>query len=95
MAGFMAQLFHYFDKITIMSKAMFSVAIATGYLFTYALLLQFDNALPYAFIMFLFSPVVVIGMVYTVLKYGTYTGPVLGEKEFGYQDKASDELGVF
>jgi len=33
--------------------------------------------------------------IYTVLKYGKYNGSELGDEEFGYKDKAKDDLRVF
>ena len=75
-------------------NATFSVWFATIYLFIYWQLLQFENTKDYGIIMFLFSPFVVCWMVYTVLKHGKYSGPELGDQEFGYQDKQKDELGV-
>lgn len=77
-----------------MSRAMVSIWMATAYLIIYCLLLQFDNSLQFAFMMLLFSPVLVVWMVYTVLKHGKFNGPSLGDREFGYQDKTNEELGI-
>ena len=64
----------------------FAVAFVTAYLFLYLLLSQYGSTLFYGTIMLLFSPVLIVWMVYTVLKYGKYDGPELGDKEFGYLD---------
>ena len=76
-------------------KDIVSVSLATFYLFIYWELLQFENTRDYAIVMFLFSPLVILWMVFTVLKNGKYNGPELEDEEFGYQDKGKDELGMF
>jgi hypothetical protein len=76
-------------------NGLFSVSFVTGYLVTYIILLSIQSTLIYAIGMLLFSPVLVLWMVYTVLKYGKYDGKELGNDEFGYHDKKKDELGVF
>jgi len=47
-------------------------------------------------LLFAISPVLVVWMVYSVLRYGTYIGRELkpGE-EWGYEDKNRDDLGRF
>ena len=76
-------------------KGFFSVIFVTFYLIIYCILLQFDKTRDYAVWMFLFSPILLCWMVYDVLKNAKYDGSELGEKEFGYQDKSTDELTVF
>ncbi|MEO6670807.1 MAG: hypothetical protein ABIN36_15110 [Ferruginibacter sp.] len=76
-------------------KDIFSVCLVSIYLLIYIELLQFDNTQKYGIIMFLFSPFLICWMVYTVLKHGKYKGRELNDDEFGYQDKSTDELGVF
>lgn len=42
------------------------------------------------------SPLFVLWMVYSVLRFGTYMGKDLpADDEFGYADKSKEELGVF
>jgi len=72
-----------------------SVLIVTAYLILYCIMLQFQDTRSYAILMLAFSPLLIIGMAYVVLKYGKYDGPELGEEEFGYQDKNKDDLGIF
>ena len=74
---------------------VFSAVAATCYLVLYCILLQFESTRYFGVLMFFVSPVIVCWMVYTVLKHGKYDGRELGEEEFGYHDKAKDELGVF
>lgn len=76
-------------------KDTFSVIAVTAYLVVYCVLLRFDLTLDFAVWMFVFSPVALVWMVLRVLKHGAYTGPELGEEEFGYQDKKKDDLGVW
>jgi hypothetical protein len=73
---------------------MLSVGLVTIYLVIYLTLLQFETTKAYGFVMLLFAPLLLCWMVYTILKYGRYDGPDLGNEEFGYQDKSNDPLGV-
>lgn len=66
---------------------LFWVSAVTLYLLIYSAFLQFEVTEDYAWMMWLFSPLVMGGLVYAVLKFGKYDGPELGSKEFGYQDK--------
>jgi hypothetical protein len=78
-----------------MGKDILAIAAVSIYLVLYCALLQFESTRALALTMLLFAPVVLIVMVYIVLKYGKFTGPELGDNEFGYADKDKDELGVF
>lgn len=69
------------------------VFLATAYLVAYCIMVQVQPAI--ATVMFIFSPLVVIWMVYAVLKYAEYKGRELGTDEFGYQDRKTEELGTF
>jgi hypothetical protein len=71
------------------------VWIATLYLLSYCILLHFENTKPIALVMLGFAPLLLVAMVYTVLKHGKYTGPGLGNDEFGYLDKNKNDLGTF
>ena len=73
----------------------FPVVFVTFYLVIYCVFLQFEETRSYAIWMLLISPVLLSWMVYDILKYGEDDGAELGEKEFGYQDKSSEDLGVF
>lgn len=58
------------------------------YLLVYCILLQIEHTQWIAVYMFIVSPFLVVWMVYTVLKYGVYTGRELAEdEEYGYQDR--------
>jgi hypothetical protein len=68
----------------------------TLYLLVYVILHQTGAELRVLAWMFVFSPALVIWMVYTILKYGIYSGPELAEQqEYGYQDKQKEDLGTF
>ncbi|SFE88923.1 hypothetical protein SAMN05518672_111180 [Chitinophaga sp. CF118] len=69
-------------------NSTFSVITVTIYLVVYCFLLQIERTQWLGFLMFTLSPILVIWMVYTVLKYGVYNGRELAEgEEYGYQDK--------
>ena len=78
-----------------MKKDIRAIVVASLYLLCYCILLQFERTRTLAFIMFGCAPFLLAWMTYTVLKKGKYTGPELGENEFGYADKNKDELGMF
>jgi hypothetical protein len=64
-----------------------SVYLALYYMFFFA---GFDNIITF---MFVFSPIVVIWMVITILKRGKYKGTELNQnEEWGYEDKSREEL---
>lgn len=70
-----------------MDRSGFAIAFATLYLLVFLILLQteYDG---WVWGLFLFSPLVVIGMVYTVIRYGKFTGRELKEnEEWGYEDR--------
>ncbi len=71
-----------------LKNASFSVIVTTIYLLTYCILLQVQHLQPLAVGMFLLSPFMLCWMVFTVLKYGRYTGRELSDdEEFGYEDR--------
>jgi len=77
-------------------KPSFVAIVVTAYLLVYYIL--FQAAVPDLIIMGMFtlSPVLVIWLVITILKYGKFNGPELKEnEEWGYQDKDRDDLGMF
>lgn len=73
----------------------FVTALVTVYMVVYVALLQGEGTRDYAFLMLLLSPLLFVWMVFTILKYGKYSGRELGNDEFRYQDKAKNDLGVF
>ncbi|UPK68553.1 hypothetical protein [Chitinophaga filiformis] len=71
-----------------LTNSTFSVIAVTVYLLVYCILLQIEHTQWIAVYMFIVSPFLVVWMVYTVLKYGVYTGRELAEdEEYGYQDR--------
>jgi hypothetical protein len=76
-----------------MKRHQFATLFVSLYLLVYTVLFHAGASLPVLGVMFLISPFLVLWMVYSVLKYGTYNGRELGpDEEWGYQDKDSDEL---
>jgi len=73
----------------------FVTGLVTVYMLVYIALLQEEGTRDYAFLMLLISPLLFACMVFTILKYGKFSGRELGNDEFGYQDKMKDELGMF
>jgi len=61
----------------------------------YCILSQLPATGLYAFYMFLFSPFVMVWMVLSILRHGTYNGRPLDGDEPGYQDKATHEPETF
>jgi hypothetical protein len=74
-----------------LGKDVIAIIAVSLYLLLYAVLLAFEPTSGIAVLMFLFSPLLVILMVYVVLRFGKYQGPGLNGKEFGYQDRPLDE----
>ncbi|MVT08299.1 hypothetical protein [Chitinophaga tropicalis] len=69
-------------------NSKFSIIAVTTYLLVYCVLLQIERTQSVAVLMFVISPVPLIWMVYTILKYGKYNGRELAEnEEYGYQDR--------
>ena len=65
---------------------IFAAILSTCYLLIYIYLL--DKHWDIAFTMFIFSPIVITWLVYTILKYGKYSGrPLKVNEEYGYEDR--------
>jgi hypothetical protein len=78
-----------------MSRAIFSVLTITAYLTVYIGLISLDRAMPLAFYMLPASPFLVAWMVWSVLR-EPYKYPELEEnEEWGYRDRAKEELDIF
>lgn len=72
------------------------VAVVTGLLLLYIILLVTGGSPPLTGIIFFLSPFFVIWMAYRVIRYDTYRGKELEEnEEWGYTDKNKDELKMF
>ncbi len=83
-------------KANYMRNYRVATILVTLYLLVYVILHQSGAELRVLAWMFVFSPALVIWMVYTILKYGIYSGPELAEQEeYGYQDKQKEDLGTF
>lgn len=75
------------NKNTTLKKDIISVVIVSFFLLVYCVLIQFPSTLKYALMMWMLSPIMIIVMVYSVIRHGSYNGPDLGDKEYGYCDK--------
>jgi len=77
-------------------KATTSVIIVTIFLTIYTILFSIGLYINVLSCLFLISPIILIGMVYTVLKEDSKEYSELGEnEEWGYRDKKREHLGMF
>ena len=81
--------------INLKSSVSFPVTVVTIVLIVYAVLLLTGWSTVWAGILFFLSPFLVIWMVYRVIRYDSYHGKELNEKEWGYADKKKEELNMF
>ena len=70
--------------MSVWKNDIFSISLVSTYLFVYCVLIQFESTEIYAVLMWMLAPFLIVWMVYTVIRYGKYEGPELGEKEYGY-----------
>lgn len=71
-----------------LKNSSFSITAVTVYLVVYCILLRIESTQSIGVLMFVISPFLLIWMVYTILKYGVYTGRELAEdEEYGYEDR--------
>ncbi len=65
----------------------FAILTVTVYLVFFAVITRLHPVLPLLLVMYAASPLLVIWMVYTVIRYGRYNGKELREgQEWGYED---------
>ncbi|HLO38243.1 MAG TPA: hypothetical protein VK173_07135 [Lacibacter sp.] len=63
-------------------------AFATIYLLVYVVLLQLNWASNVTWPMFFLSPVLLVSLAYSIIRYGKYSGRELNEdQEWGYSDR--------
>ncbi|GEO11566.1 hypothetical protein [Segetibacter aerophilus] len=71
-----------------MKNYKFSTVFVTLYLIVYTIMLRLEVSLSVSLFMFSISPILVIWMAYTIVRYASYNGRELKEnEEYGYQDK--------
>ena len=74
-------------------KPNFAVATASIILFIYCLLVLRNS--PIAYFIFSISPVLVLWVAYSIIRFGVFRSKELKEdEEWGYDDKNKEELGV-
>ncbi len=78
-----------------MNKAILSVLSVTAYLLVYIVLININVPLIIPFYMLVASPVLLIWMIYAVLKDGFNYPELSEEEEWGYRDKAKEDLDIF
>ncbi|HMI64377.1 MAG TPA: hypothetical protein VK518_25845 [Puia sp.] len=78
-------------------RPAFSAWFVSSYLLIYIIFLASGNSLllGIAEIMLFFSPLLIIAMVYSIIRYGTSSAAELKEgEEYGYSDRSTDKLGT-
>ena len=77
-------------------KPSFAVLIVSVILLVYCTLIGFNISLPVVYFIFAISPVLIIWLVYTIIRFGVFEGQeFLDGEEWGYSDKNKNELDVF
>jgi len=78
-----------------LNRTAFAVSAVSIYLLIFLISVSY-GAINLASFLFLFSPLLVLWMVYTVIRYGVYTGKELADdEEWGYEDRKKEDHGVF
>ena len=75
-------------------KPIFAVIVVSIILLVYCVLLNTNAPPALSYFIFSISPLLLIWLAYTILRFGIYKGKNLDEEEWGYQDKRKDELWV-
>jgi len=74
----------------------FVIAAGSVYFLTYLILIFFNLWINTALAMFFLSPLIILWMAYTIIRYGKYTGKELRpDEEWAYGDSEKEELGIF
>ncbi len=77
-------------------KTRIAVITATTYLIVLSIITYNTVSIELCALMYLISPLIIIGMEYVVLIDNEYKYPELGaNEEWGYRDKRKSELGLF
>ena len=82
--------------MVMLKNSTFAVITVSLLLLFYVVLLQTGWLAPLAGLVYALSPLLMLWLVYTVIRYGRYSGKELQQdEEWGYQDRNNDELGIF
>ena len=66
-------------------KPSFAVATVSIILLIYCILINFNIALPVAYFIFSISPLLLVWVAYTIIRFGTYRGKEFNtDEEWGY-----------
>lgn len=78
-----------------MNRSSFAVLFSSLYFLVYLLVLPLDY-LQLTWFLFFFSPLVLVYVVYSVIRYGSYSGKELvEEEEWGYEDADKETPGTW
>ena len=76
-----------------MNRSTFAIIFSSLYLLLFLVAVQLGYS-TLTWILFLFSPLNILYLAYSVIRYGKYTGKELKEnQEWGYEDRNRDEIG--
>ena len=74
----------------------FVIAAGSVYFLIYLILVFFNLWINIALAMFFFSPLIILWMAYTIIRYGKYTEKELGpDEDWAYGDREKEDLGIF
>jgi hypothetical protein len=72
-----------------------SVIMGSIYLIVYCICLSSDSLYSIAWFLFVFYPLLLAWVIFTILRPGPYQVTELNDDEFGYSDRQKDQLGIF
>jgi Flp pilus assembly protein TadB len=84
-----------FGKKSMFRNSTFAAVFVTVFLLVYCVMLHVPALMMYAEMMLMFSPLLIVWMVYAIVKDTRHERNELNEEEFGYADKDKNELGIF
>ena len=78
-----------------MNRSSIAVLLSSMYLLVFLVLLQLGYS-SISWILFLLSPFLLLYLIYSIIRYGKYTGKELSEgEEWGYEDADRKKLGTW
>jgi len=84
------------ERTQLSRRTIIAVSIFSVLLLVYMLLFLLQGPFAILFAIFLTLPFALIGVVYIILKDDRYNGRELEpDEEYGYEDKRTEELGMF
>ena len=76
-------------------KPIFVVVVVSIILLVYCVLIYLNLSLPVAYFIFSISPLLLVWVAYTIIRFGVYKGKEFNsDEEWGYQDKKKEDLDI-